>query len=228
MDIVCIIPARGGSKGIPNKNIRTIAGLPLIAHSILQAKKSQLVSRIYVSTDDPKISSTAQSFGAEVISRPPEISGDHATSESALLHALNIIETIGISPQLVVFLQCTSPLRQDHNIDQAIQQLLDEKADSLLSVSPSHRFIWEKSADSIRSVNYDYAERKRRQDMPLQFVENGSIYIFKPWILKHFNNRLGGKISLYCMRDEDNFEIDTQLDFEIVEFLLNRRNHHDY
>jgi len=228
MEIVCIIPARGGSKGLPRKNIRRIAGLPLIAHSILQAKQAFSINRVYVSTDDPEIASVAQSYGADVISRPSEIAGDTASSESALLDAVATIEKMGPAPQLVVFLQCTSPLRKSSDIDRAIQQLCDENADSLLSVSPSHRFLWEKAGGSAKSINYDYANRKRRQELPEQFVENGSIYVFKPWVLKQCNNRLGGKISLYCMKDEENFEIDSLLDFEIVEFLLSRRSQHDY
>lgn len=227
MEIVCIIPARGGSKGIPRKNAKFIAGIPLIAHSIVHAMQSHLITHVYVSTDDPEIASISQQYGAKIILRPVEISGDNASSESALQHALESIEKLGVSPQLVVFLQCTSPLRHTNDIDCAIQQLHDEKADSLLSVSPSHRFLWEKSGESIRSVNYDYTDRKRRQDLPSQFLENGSIYIFKPWVLKNLNNRLGGKITLYCMGDEDSFEIDSQLDFELVEFLLARRLAHD-
>ena len=224
MNITCIIPARGGSKGIPFKNLKEIAGHPLIAHSIMQARNARGVNRVYVSTDDPGIAGLAETYGALTISRPDEISGDSASSESALLHALEVIERESpLPPDLVVFLQCTSPLREADDIDKAIGQLISEDADSLLSVTPSHRFLWERSGATPRSINYDYRDRKRRQELPPQFVENGSIYIFKPWVLKRLHNRLGGAISLYCMKEESNYEIDSLLDFEIVEFLLARR-----
>lgn len=224
MKISTIIPARGGSKGVPHKNVRPIADKPLIAHSILDAKESKFVDRVYVSTDSLEIAEVSQKYGAEVIHRPDELAGDTASSESALIHAVKQIESTGIAIDLVVFLQCTSPIRTGTDIDNAIKKVKTENADSLLSVSPSHRFLWQEVDGVGKSINYNYRDRPRRQDMQPQYMENGSIYIFKPWVLKELNNRLGGKIVLFPMDEAASWEIDSVLDFEIAEFLLKKNN----
>jgi CMP-N,N'-diacetyllegionaminic acid synthase len=223
MNIIAIIPARGGSKGITHKNIQTLLDVPLITHSILDANESKLVTQVFVSTDDIKISEISESYGAKIIHRPIELAGDTASSESALIHALSELEACGIFPDLVVFLQCTSPIRSGKEIDQAIAKLNEENADSLLSVSPSHRFLWEEIQGTARSLNYDYRYRPRRQEMNPQYVENGSIYLFKPWVLKKFGNRLGGKIVLFPMSEESAWEIDSQFDFEIATNLMKKQ-----
>jgi len=216
-----LIPARGGSKGIPHKNVLLLAGKPLIAHSILDAKESKLIDKVYVSTDSLEIAKVSRNYGAEVIHRPDELASDTASSESALSHAVSKIEETGIFPEIIVFLQCTSPIRTGADIDRAITQFKSENADSLLSVSPCHKFIWEQVDGVAKSINYDYRYRQRRQDLRPQFTENGSIYIFKPWVLKDLGNRLGGKISIFLMSEESGWEIDSTCDFEIVEFLMN-------
>jgi CMP-N,N'-diacetyllegionaminic acid synthase len=221
--ITAIIPARGGSKGVPRKNVRLIGDKPLIAHSILQAKEAKLINNVYVSTNDFEIAQTARNYGAKIIHRPDELSGDTASSESALIHALVEIEKTGIYPELIVFLQCTSPIRKGTDIDDAIEKLQAENADSLLSVSPSHRFLWEEVNGVAKPINYDYHHRLRRQDMKPQFMENGSIYVFKPWVLKELGNRLGGKISMFPMSEAAAWEIDSLTDLEIVEFLLTKQ-----
>lgn len=215
--VISIIPARGGSKGIMNKNIIPVAGLPLIAHTILDAQESAATDHILVSTDDPTIAEVSQTYGAEVIVRPAHLSTDTASSESALCHSLAEIESRGIECELVVFLQCTSPVRTGRQIDEAIQLLRQEGADSLLSVSPTHVFLWELTTEGPRSINYDYRNRQRRQDMSPQYVENGSIYIFKPWVLNELNNRLGGKVCLYEMPEFAAWQIDTPTDLPIIE-----------
>lgn len=220
MKCYAIIPARGGSKGVPKKNVRILAGKPLLAHSILDAKQAKLIEKVYVSTDDPEISEISRENGAEVIHRPNELASDTASSETALVHGLEEIEKTGISPDLIVFLQCTSPIRTGADIDGAIAKLQVDKADSLLSVSPSHRFLWEEVDGIAKSINYDYQYRQRRQDMKPQYVENGSIYMFKPWVLKKLGNRLGGKISMFTMSEASAWEIDSIFDFEVAEFLL--------
>lgn len=219
--VVAIIPARGGSKGVPRKNLAPLLGKPLIVHSIEDAREASLVDRVYVSTEDQEIAAVSRGAGAEVIVRPEAIAGDTATSEAALLHALGEIERTGPSPELVVFLQCTSPIRTGQDVDGAITRLREAGADALLSVSPSHRFLWEERDGAGRPVNYDFRRRPRRQDWG-QYVENGSIYVFKPWVLKEEGNRLGGKISLYVMGEDAAWEIDSRRDFQIVEMLLHR------
>lgn len=221
MTILAIIPARGGSKGLPGKNIRHLAGKPLIAHTIEQAKRSRYVTRVMVTTDSHAIADIAKQFGAEVLIRPQAISGDTATSESALLHCLDELRaTEGYEPDLVCFLQCTSPIRTEIDIDEAIEQLRRENADSLLTVSPSHRFLWRNSPAGAVPINYDAAKRPRRQDMEPQYIENGSFYLFKPELLIRESNRLGGRIAFHVMSDAAAHEIDSAYDFEYIESLL--------
>lgn len=220
MTTIAIIPARGGSKGVPRKNVRLLAGKPLIAHSIEDAQESSLVDHVYVSTDDPEIATISVEYGAKIIERPAELANDTASSESALIHGLQALEHQNINPNLLVFLQCTSPIRTGVEIDQAIAKLTAEQADSLVSVSPSHRFLWEEVDGIAKSINYDYRHRPRRQDMNPQYVENGSIYVFKPWVIKENQNRLGGKIALYVMSEMAAVEIDSEEDFKMIEFLM--------
>lgn len=221
--IIALIPARGGSKGVPRKNIRYLMNKPLIAHSILDAIESRYIDKVYVSTDDLEIAKVSRQYGAEVIERPFELASDTASSEAALSHALSEIEELGIILDYIVFIQCTSPIRTGEDIDQAIEQIKSEDSDSLLSVAPSHRFLWEKENGIAKSINYDYRQRPRRQDMNPQYVETGSIYIFKPWVIKKLNNRLGGKISLFIMNEDTQWEIDSLTDLEYVESLLKKK-----
>ena len=223
MRVLALIPARGGSKGIPRKNVRPLAGKPLVAHTIEHALQARLVNRVIVSTDDDEIADVSKQYGAEVIWRPAELSGDDASSESALVHAVDFLEeTEGYRPDLVAFLQSTAPVRRNQDIDRAIQTLRDEGADSLLSVVPFHLFIWRSVARQARAVDYDYRRRPRRQDRAQEYMENGSIYVFKPGVLRQFNNRLGGKITLYEMDSWSSVDINTMRDLELCEWIVSR------
>jgi CMP-N,N'-diacetyllegionaminic acid synthase len=221
LNVIALIPARGGSKGLPRKNIRLVAGKPLIVHSIEQALNSYVVTEIFVSTDDDEISKISAEAGATVIKRPAEISGDHESSESALLHALSALSDMGRpEPDLVIFLQCTSPVRRPGDIDGAVQALLDKRADTVLSVSPNRHFLWIETGGATRPINYDFNHRPRRQDMSPQYMENGSIYVFRPQSLIDSGNRLSGKVALYHMDDEAAVDIDSLLDIELAELIL--------
>lgn len=220
-EIITIIPARGGSKGIPGKNLRPLAGKPLLAHTIEQARQAASVRRVVISTDSPDIATVAQQYGGEVVWRPKSLSGDTATSESALLHTLDYLrEHEGFEPDLVIFLQCTSPLRRPHDIEQAIQTVIQQQADSLVSVVPVVCWLWRVIDGRPQSFNYDWQKRLRRQERPPEFNENGSIYIFKPWVLRQFNNRLGGKIALYEMDEWSNIDIETLTDLALAEWVM--------
>jgi len=221
LSILCIIPARGGSKGIPRKNVRLLGGKPLLAYSIECARRTPSIARVVVSTDDSETAEVAKEYGAEVIWRPAEISSDTATSESVLLHVLDYLrDTEGYEPDLVVFLQATSPLRKPNDIQNAIESLQREGADSLFSACPLQGFVWRKEGKKLLSLTYDYRHRPRRQDALEDLIENGSIYVFKPWVLRQFNNRLGGKIAVYCMEVLDSFQVDEPADLELIEQLL--------
>jgi N-acylneuraminate cytidylyltransferase len=220
--VICVIPARGGSKGIPGKNIRPLGGKPLLAWSIEQARQTPRISRVFVSTDSEEIAKVARQFEAEVIQRPAEISGDTASSESCLVHALDYIKAKeNLEPDLMVFLQPTSPLREADDIQKAIETLEREQADSLFSACRVEGFVWRVEKDgAARSFTYDHQNRPRRQDAPEDLIENGSIYIFKPGVLRQFNNRLGGKISVYRMPALNSFQIDEPADLELIEQLM--------
>ncbi|HOI30237.1 MAG TPA: acylneuraminate cytidylyltransferase family protein [Melioribacteraceae bacterium] len=220
--IVAIIPARGGSKGIKNKNLYKFIDKPLIAWSILSAQNSGIIDSVYVSSDSNEILNTAVSFGAKTIKRPDILANDIIMPDAALFHALNYItEPI----EYIVFLQPTSPLRKNDDIKKAIFQIKNENADSLLSGVPAHHFIWSKKKKYFHPLNYDYLKRPRRQDF-FQYVENGSIYIFKPWILKKNKNRLGGKITLYEMEDWQLYQIDSPDDIHQLEAIYERHRNH--
>jgi len=224
MKAITIIPARGGSKRIPRKNLIPLAGKPLIVHSIEQARNSQLAGRVIVSTDDSEIAEVAKQYGAEVLERPSELSTDTATSEEVLLHVLGAIErNPDSSPEIVVFLQCTSPFRKPDDIDNAIKTLIDIKADSLFSAFRFNKYIWSEQKGALAPINYDLNKRWREQDFPIQYQENGSIYVFKPWVLKEFNNRLGGTIAVYEMDELDSIQIDTTADLQMIEWLMKNK-----
>lgn len=217
---IAIIPARGGSKGIKHKNIQLLGDKPLIAHTIEQALAAESVNDVYVTTDCPEIANVSEQFGASVIHRSDELASDTATSEVALLDAMMQIQSKGKRIELVVFLQCTSPFRHATDIDNAVGVLLNEEADSLLSVVPNHRFLWQQDVCGASSINYDYTARPRRQDMALQYQENGSIYLFKPWVIEQLNNRLGGKIALYVMEQASEIDIDTEWDIMLARHMM--------
>lgn len=224
LNVVAVIPARGGSKGIPRKNVRPLAGKPLIVHSIEQARQSNQVTETVVSTDDEEIAAVSRAAGAMVVQRPADISGDQASSESALIHVVQSLTSLGRSlPDLIVFLQCTSPIRWLGDIDGAISTLVEQGADSLLSVSPSHRFLWTEAGGQAQAINYDFRNRPRRQDMPPQFVENGSIYVFRTQALLDSGNRLSGKVALYHMNEESSVDIDSMFDMKLAEMVLSER-----
>ncbi len=224
MSVVCIIPARGGSKGLPKKNILPIAGKPLVAWSIEQALCSKTLGKnVFVSSDSPEILDVAKTFGAKAIIRPNEISNDSSSSESALVHAYNEIKMQVPDIEYIVFLQPTSPVRSQDDIENAIQKIKADKADSLLSVQPLRDyFIWGKEHDTFSPQNFDYKNRKRRQEIETTYLENGSMYIFKPEILLKQNNRLGGKISVYEMDKVHSQQIDDERDLELCEYFLKR------
>ena len=218
MKIAAIIPARGGSKGIENKNMIEILGKPLLWYTLERCNQSTHINRTYVSSDSEVIGNYAEENGAIWIKRPKSISDDNSTSEEAIRHVLNNID---YKPDIVVFLQATSPLRVKDDIDNAIVYFIENKVDSLFSsVEAPDLFLWEKVDGTLFSTNHTWVSRERRQDRDKQLIENGSIYIFKPHIILEFHNRLGGKIGNYMMEPWTMWEIDEVKDLDIIKFYL--------
>ncbi len=222
MTYLAIIPARAGSKGILKKNIRVIAGLPLIAWSIRQALAVPSISHVIVSTDSDEIAGIAREYGAEVpFLRPASLAQDETPTEPVLAHALEWYEARGVSPRAVILLQPTSPLRLPGTLAGAIAQFEREKSDSLVGVCENQYFFWRNR--SAPQALYDFANRPRRQDiLPKDrwYRENGSVYITATDTFKTCHNRLGGKISMYVMREEEGWEIDSEADIAIVSTLM--------
>ena len=223
MKIISIIPARGGSKGIPKKNIKPFLDQPLITHSINYSKMSKRIIDTYVTTDDQKIMEISEEAGAKIIKRPQNISGDTATTESAIKHVLSSIKII---PDIIILLQPTSPFRPTNSLDKAINHFIENEYDSLLSISPTHNFMWNIKKD-IAIPKYDFINRPRRQDLlkeNINYIENGSLYIFTNNHFNNTNNRLGGKIGYIIFEEKYSKEIDTELDFTILEQINKRFN----
>ncbi|MBY6198489.1 cytidylyltransferase domain-containing protein [Vibrio hangzhouensis] len=221
--VVAIIPARGGSKGVPKKNIKELNGKPLIAYSIEHALATKEVDKVVVSTDCDEIAKVSVAYGAEVIKRPDDISGDFASSEDALIHSVKELASVGWEATHVVFLQCTSPIRKDTDIAQTLELVLSGQFDSALTVVENHRFLWRTdSENNATPVNYDPHNRKMRQEIR-EYQENGSIYMMKTEDLMSTKCRLNGRVGVHVMDEETGYEIDTPIDFKIIEQLMSEK-----
>lgn len=208
---VAIVLARGGSKGIPRKNLIDFCGKPLLAWTLEQCLSTTAIDSVWVSSDDQEILDVGKAAGAYSILRPDELAGDTATSESGWLHAIETIEHKVSSIDLVVAPQVTSPLRETADLERGISQFTEQHFDSMFSCSLAEDlYFWERSSQGIlNSVNYDWRNRKRRQDHSPQYIDNGSFYLFTPQVLRRFNNRFGERIGMVEMELWKAFEIDS-------------------
>ena len=210
MKTVAVILARGGSKGVPNKNIKMLGGEPLIYYTINAAKWSG-VDEVWVSTDSSVIKSLSKKFGARVLDRPVNISGDKSSSEEALLHFAENIDF-----DKLVFIQPTSPLLTPEDINSGLK--LSEKHDSVLSAYREHWYPrWTMHREPL---NFQNENRPRRQDRRSCFVENGAFYITRKDLLLKSKCRTSGNIGIYEMLPEKSVQIDSESDFKYVEKLL--------
>ncbi|MBP7088038.1 MAG: acylneuraminate cytidylyltransferase family protein [Candidatus Omnitrophica bacterium] len=196
-----IIPARGGSKGIPRKNIKIIAGKPLIAWTIEAAQKSKLLDRFIVSTEDPQIAAISKRYGAEVIERPKELASDEATTLSVLQQVLTVIEA-----KAIVLLQPTSPVRNKSLIDTCIKKFKETQADNLAT-----GFICKFKEYGTYS--------QRRQDLKGFFYDDGNVYVVKADLIKK-GKLIGKNTQRIETTREENIEIDDEFDFWLAEQIL--------
>ena len=229
-----VIPARGGSKGIPKKNIKDMNGKPLIAYTIEAASRAievDALSRCIVSTDSTEIAEISRMYGAEVpFMRPEYLGGDTIKSVDVILHALSFVEEQGEHYDAVITLQPTSPMRTGRDLIEGIQMFDEESSDSLISVY-----------EDVKANGYNYyrmgsnheglAEHKehntgiRRQEMEPMYVRNGALYISAVELLKERKLIIGDRPLLYIMPKERSVDLDSMMDFEFIEFQMKKSNY---
>ncbi len=220
MKVVAIILARGGSKGLPGKNILPFCGKPLLGWTIENCLDGG-IKEVFVSSDSDEILTIGEKYGARSIKRPDSISSDTSSSESGWLHGLDFVEASLGQVDWVFAPQVTSPLREKTDVQLGIKMAESGDYDSLFSCNVIEDFfIWEDRNGSMVSVNYDWRNRQRRQDIERRYVENGSFYIFKSELLRSTANRLGGRIGRVEMESWKMFEIDSTTDFRKCEALM--------
>ena len=221
MEILSIIPARGGSKGVKRKNIKLLGGIPLVAHTINASIKSKYITRTCVSTEDVEIKNICLSYNAEVVDRPVELAKDETKTSPVMLDVLKQLrDKENYMPDVVVLLQATCPLRTETHIDEAFELFFkDKNCDSIfaaIEVGTTHA-TWRMSPDENHRLEcmYDYRNRPRRQDNHLhfkRFVETGSIYIIRTDVMLKVKDFIGENPIIY--KDPTFLDIDTEADFE--------------
>ena len=216
-----IILARGGSKGLKNKNILSFCNLPLIAWTI-EACKFSGIDDIYVSSDSNKILKISEKYGAKKILRPTRLSGDNISSEDCWLHAIEELSKKNLFYDITIAPQVTSPLRKKNDIKKALSYFQKNKYDSLFSANNADDLLmWSAEKKSISSINYNYKNRLRRQVMKRNIIENGSFYIFNTRKFLLYKNRIFGKKYFFSLAKWQQFEIDDKEDFKFCEFIMN-------
>ncbi|NUS17435.1 MAG: acylneuraminate cytidylyltransferase [Streptomyces sp.] len=221
--VLAVIPARGGSKGVPGKNLAPVAGVPLVARAVQACRRARRVTAVVVSTDDPSIAEVARTAGAEVVLRPAAIAGDTATSEAAVLHAMDAYEAMAGaaagSTEVVLLVQCTSPFVTAEEVDGVVAAVTEGGADTAHTVAPFHGFVWREPAEgdadaaaSAYGVNHDKATRPRRQDRPQDLLETGTAYAMRADGFRAARHRFFGRTALVRTDPAKVLEIDEPAD----------------
>ena len=226
-DILAIIPARGGSKGVPRKNIRALAGRPLMAYTIEHALHARQVTRTVVSTDDAEIADIARRYGAEVIRRPLELAQDDTPSLPVLRHVIGqLADAEQFHPDIIVVLQPTSPLRTVADIETAIEMLVEKECGSVVSVCEvEHPLEWMYTLNEGRLESVIKGDEKiaRRQDASRVYRLNGAVYVTSKHVIMKENRVLGRDTRAYIMPSDRSVDIDSELDFALAELLVSQR-----
>jgi YrbI family 3-deoxy-D-manno-octulosonate 8-phosphate phosphatase len=219
---LAIIPARGGSKGVPRKNLLPLAGVPLVTHTVRAALESGVFDTVAVSTEDAEIAEIARAAGGEVVLRPPDMASDTALTEPVMAHALGVLEELrGARYDSVWLLQPTSPLRTSADIRRAAALLERIGTDSVVSMTPDHAFYWRSHPGTDLVVpEYDLRARPRRQELPPRWRENGAIYGVMRDVWEREGVRAAGRVLAYEMPAERSLEIDTEADWRLAEATL--------
>jgi len=229
MNVTCVIGARGGSKGLKCKNERLLLGKPLIRWSIEQALACKEIQRVLVSTDSLKIKEIALSAGAEVpFIRPSQFSSDNAAKWDVWKHALNFCDNYYSEPtDIYVDLDCTSPLRDIEDITNSIKLFLDNQVDAVFSICNARKnpyFNLVEEENGFLKISKKLEDQIiRRQDAPKVFEHVASIYVLSPHFIREGNGLLSGKAIGYDIGELKSFDVDSELDFEIIEFLMKKK-----
>jgi len=223
-DIIAIIPARGGSRGIPRKNLAQLNGRPLIYYTIIEAGKSNYLDRIFVSTDDGEIAAVAREYRAEVIERPVELGRDDTPSFLVYQHVIRYVEEHeGLHPGIIVILQPTSPLRIREDIDGALDQFLESDHDTVVSVCaaehPPH-WMYTLDGDKMKLLIPSGDRVLRRQDAPAVYRVNGAVYVIRRDVIMKEGRILGTDTRAYIMPPERSVDIDNELDLKLAGLLM--------
>ncbi|MBP2704116.1 N-acetylneuraminate synthase family protein [Microbispora sp. RL4-1S] len=214
MRVLAVVPARGGSAGVPLKNLEKVGGIPLVARAVDACLRAELIDEVIVSTDHDRIAAVALDAGARVVRRPADISGPTATSESAVLHALS--EGVEADPEVVVLVQCTSAFIDPADLDAAVAKVLNGEADSVFSGTETYEFVWTGAGEG---VNHDPAVRPRRQDREPHYRETGAFYAMRTAGLREREHRFFGTVAVQPVPGSHAVEIDTPEDLDIVRAL---------
>ena len=222
MKVASIILARGGSKGVPNKNKRDFCGKPLISWTIEQCIDGGIdKDDIFVSSDSHDILEIGHEYGVGSILRTPEVSDDGATSELSWIYSIDYLRKLGFDYDWIFAPQVTSPMREPSDIENGLLMAESGEYDSLFAATKTDQCsLWKRGKDGLESIGYDYKNRKRRQDNDIQYIENGSFYMFKPDSIKKFNNRMYGNIGIVEMDQWKSFEIDSIEDFKLCSLVM--------
>ena len=226
---LAIIPARGGSKGIPRKNIISLNGAPLISYTINAALASSRVSRVIVSSEDEEVLDISESYGADIIKRPLELAGDDSSAEAVIFHCLDTLKTEErFIPESFVLLQPTSPLRTCRHIDEAVKLFKENSSQTVVSVfeSPNHplkSFTIDERGFITGLISNEYIITPRQQ-LPKAYTPNGAIFVVKTEVFREHRTLLPPETLPYFMPKSDSVDVDDMSDLDYVAFLMKKRN----
>jgi YrbI family 3-deoxy-D-manno-octulosonate 8-phosphate phosphatase len=213
---VAVIPARGGSKGLPGKNLMTVGGVSLVARAVHACRSAPSIDAVFVTSDDEAILAAAVAAGAHAIRRPDDIATDSASSEAALIHACGVITAeLGTAPDVLVFVQATSPFVDSASLDRAVTRVRDGQYDSMLAAVDAHEFLWVTREGVAHGVNHDSRERLRRQDREPEYRETGAFYVMDWHGFLESKHRFFGRVGIELTPREFAVEIDTIEDLQI-------------
>ncbi|MBD3940772.1 acylneuraminate cytidylyltransferase [Microbacterium sp. NEAU-LLC] len=216
-EAVAIIPARGGSQGVVRKNLQRVGGVPLVARAVAAAQQSPAIRRVVVTTDDADIAAVAAEWGAEIVERPAELAADEASSEGALLHALDELERRKVDVGVLAFLQATSPFIDVVALTDAVHLVRSRRRDSVFSAVETYGFLWQKGAGgAAAAVNHDLEFRPRRQDREPHFLETGAFYVMRAAGFRAARHRFFGSIGIAEVAPRTAIEIDTLDELELA------------